>query len=263
MVPLSTLVGGARRAGSRVHDALQPLPRGRDHRLAGAGLQLRPGARRRSRRSPPRCCRPRWATPGTRCRTRRRRAGGAARSSRFAVLFVFLILAAQYESWSLPFSVLLGTPLAVFGAFLGLLAARASSNNVYAQIGLVMLIGLAAKNAILIVEFAKLELEQGKPLVEAALERRAPAPAPDPDDVVRVHPRLRAAGDRDGRRRGVAPAARHRGDHRHAGRDAARDLPRAGAVRGDRAPDRTRRRARARRRAVRDAGARPVAGGRE
>jgi len=94
-------------------------------------------------------------------------AGGAAVFV-LAVLMVFLILAAQYESWSLPFSVLLGTPLAVFGAFLGLLM-RGFELNVFGQIGLVMLIGLAAKNAILIVEFAKLELEQGKPLVEAAL----------------------------------------------------------------------------------------------
>jgi HAE1 family hydrophobic/amphiphilic exporter-1 len=83
-------------------------------------------------------------------------------------LFVFLILAALYESWSLPFSVLLGTPIAVCGAFAAL-AARQMVNNVFAQIGLVMLIGLAAKNAILIVEFARLEYEKGKPLVDAAL----------------------------------------------------------------------------------------------
>jgi HAE1 family hydrophobic/amphiphilic exporter-1 len=86
-----------------------------------------------------------------------------------SLLFVFLILAALYESWSLPFSVLLGTPIAVFGAFAGLWA-RGMENNVYAQIGLVMLIGLAAKNAILIVEFAKLSYERGMPLLEAALE---------------------------------------------------------------------------------------------
>jgi HAE1 family hydrophobic/amphiphilic exporter-1 len=87
----------------------------------------------------------------------------------FSLLCVFLILAAQYESWSLPFSVLLGTPIAIAGAF-GFLLLRGQENNVYAQIGLVMLIGLSAKNAILIVEFAKMEYEKGMPLLEATLE---------------------------------------------------------------------------------------------
>jgi HAE1 family hydrophobic/amphiphilic exporter-1 len=86
-----------------------------------------------------------------------------------SLVFVFLILAALYESWSLPFSVLLGVPIAVFGAYLALFS-RQMENNVFAQIGLVMLIGLSAKNAILIVEFARTRYEHGVPLLEAALE---------------------------------------------------------------------------------------------
>ena len=91
-----------------------------------------------------------------------------------ALVFVFLILAAQYESWSLPLSVMLGTPIAVFGAIGGLWIARLFSesyvNNVFAQIGLVMLIGMSAKNAILIVEFASQEMQAGKDAVQAAMD---------------------------------------------------------------------------------------------
>jgi len=91
-----------------------------------------------------------------------------------ALVFVFLILSAQYESWSLPLGVLLGTPIAVFGAMLGLwlsgLFLPGYENNVFAQIGLVMLIGMAAKNAILIVEFAKMKSEEGMDALSAALE---------------------------------------------------------------------------------------------
>ncbi len=92
----------------------------------------------------------------------------------FSLLFVFLILAAQYESWSLPFSILLGTPFAICGALVTVLLARqfdlAYENNVFAQIALVMLIGMAAKNAILIVEFANIKFNEGMSLFDAAVE---------------------------------------------------------------------------------------------
>jgi HAE1 family hydrophobic/amphiphilic exporter-1 len=101
-------------------------------------------------------------------------AGAGGQVFILALVFVFLILAAQYESWSLPLSVLLGTPIAVFGAMAGLwltgLFLPGYENNVFAQIGLVMLIGLAAKNAILIVEFAKMKTEQGLNAIDAATE---------------------------------------------------------------------------------------------
>lgn len=88
----------------------------------------------------------------------------------FSIVFVFLFLAALYESWSVPFSVLLAVPISAFGAIVALWTAPTITNNVYAQIGLITLIGLSAKNAILIVEFAKLRVDRGEPLLQSTIE---------------------------------------------------------------------------------------------
>jgi multidrug efflux pump len=85
------------------------------------------------------------------------------------VVFVFLVLSAQYESWTLPVSILLIVPMCILAAMIGVLIARLD-NNIFVQIGLVVLVGLAAKNAILIVEFAKQLEDEGKPRFEATVE---------------------------------------------------------------------------------------------
>jgi len=97
---------------------------------------------------------------------------GSSTTSIFALslIFVFLFLAALYESWAVPFAVLLAVPLAAFGAIVTLTFLPSLSDNVYAQIGLITLIGLSAKNAILIVEFARSRVESGKDIVVATLE---------------------------------------------------------------------------------------------
>jgi HAE1 family hydrophobic/amphiphilic exporter-1 len=88
----------------------------------------------------------------------------------FSIVFVFLFLAALYESWSVPFSVMLAVPVSAFGAIVALMTAPTITNNVYAQIGLITLIGLSAKNAILIVEFAKIRVDRGEELIKSTLE---------------------------------------------------------------------------------------------
>ena len=153
----------------------------------------------------------------------------------FSLLFVFLILAAQYESWALPFSVLIGTPIAVFGAFgtlylFKLVAPQASENDVFVQIGLVMLIGLSAKNAILIIEFAKEEYATGQEHHGRRAGRRQAAAAPDSHDGLRIHPRRGAADSLVGRGRACTHPPRPRGVRRDDGGKPDRHLSGSGLL---------------------------------
>ena len=114
------------------------------------------------------------------------------------MVFVFLVLAAQYESWSLPLSIILIVPMCLLASIAGIWLMK-MDNNIFTQIGLVVLIGLAAKNAILIVEFAKQRQDQGASLLRGHRGRLPLAIAPDPDDLLCVHPRRGALGARQGR----------------------------------------------------------------
>ena len=128
-----------------------------------------------------------------------------------SLLVVFLCLAALYESWSIPVAVLLVVPLGLVGAVFAVDAARALHNDVYFQVGLLTTMGLAAKNAILMVEFAERAENAGhERVIEAALKARADPPAADPDDQLRLHLRRAAAGglDRRGRAAAGSPSAR-------------------------------------------------------
>ena len=151
-----------------------------------------------------------------------------------AVILVYLVLAAQYESWFTPLAVILVVPAGLLGA-VAAVAARGMDNNVYTQIGIVLIIALASKNAILIVEFARDLREQRQEHPRRRCRGRPDAVPADPDDVVRVHPRRGAAGDRH-RRRCRRPAGTGHGRvRRHDRLDISGDLLRARVLR--RVPD--------------------------
>ena len=160
-------------------------------------------------------------------------AGTAALLFGLGTLVVYLTLSAQYESFVLPFIVLLAVPMALLGA-LGAQWLRGLQNDVYCQIGLVMLVGLASKNAILIVEFAEQLRERG--LLDRGRRGRGGAhpAAADPDDLVRLHPGRGAAGARQRRRPGGPALGGHDRVRRHDRLDAAEPVLHPGAVPGDR-----------------------------
>ena len=146
------------------------------------------------------------------------------------VVFVFLVLAAQFESLTLPLAVILIVPMCLIASITGVIL-RGQDNNILTQVGFIVLIGLAAKNAILIVEFAEQLEDAGPRPLRGGDRSRAPAAAADPDDVARLHPRRGAARLGDRRRRRVAPGARHGGVLRHDRRHAVRPDLHAGVLR--------------------------------
>ena len=146
-----------------------------------------------------------------------------------AVVFVFLVLAAQYESWGLPLAVILVVPMCLLCSIVGIGLARMEV-TIFTQIGFVVLVGLASKNAILIVEFAKQQQEQGRPRREATLEAARLRLAAHPDDILRLHLRRPAPGDRHRRRSRNAPLPGPGRLQRHARRDPVRHLSDTGLL---------------------------------
>ena len=152
-----------------------------------------------------------------------------------SVIFVFLTLAAQFESWSMPLAIILIVPMCLLSALFGV-ALHGQDINILTQIGFIVLIGLAAKNAILIVEFARQLEDKGRDTVTRGGRSLPAAPAADPDDVACLHARRRAALHRHGCRRGDAYRARHRRVLGHDRRDAVWPHLHAGVLRRDPPP---------------------------
>jgi hypothetical protein len=143
------------------------------------------------------------------------------RSTAIALLMVFLCLAALYESWAIPFSVMMDMPLGALGV-VAATSLRGMPNDIYFQIGLITIIGLSAKNAILVVEFAKERFDRGASLVDAALHAVRQRPAPDPHDFDCLRPRRAPARSQQWRRLREPERHRHRNRRRRRDHDHSR-----------------------------------------
>ena len=236
MVPLGTLVNvnqvKSDRGGPIVVTRYNLYTSASDHREHATGVQL--GRRHRvdqrdgSRRRLPLSMTGEW-TELMFVQIRAAERNPALYIFALAVVSVFLALAALYESWALPLAVILVVPMCLFCSVSGVRYTNRDV-NIFVQIGLVVLVGLACKNAILIVEYAKQKHQEGWSRHEATREACRLAAAADPDDLVRVHHRRDPAGRGRGGRGGDAPVAGDRRVQRHAGRDAVRHLPDAGLL---------------------------------
>ena len=263
--PAAARGGAGRRAGA--HAARRPAAAATRSTAAASWCRCRPS--RRHAGSPGRCRRcattatrrcaspatprpasaparrwPRWSGWPRSCRRASASSGPASRARNgcpartalilfgFSLLAVFLCLAALYESWSIPLAVLLVVPLGVLGVRARRRRCAACSNDVYFKVGLITIIGLSAKNAMLIIEFAKDLQAQGKSAGRGGAAGRAPALPADRDDLAGLHPGRAAAGHRQRRRLGQPARDRHRRDGRHDHRDAAGGALRAGVLRG-------------------------------
>ncbi len=232
MVPLGSLIQIEETFGPGCGRALQRLPFVGHQRRAGSGFSSGEAEAAMSKildETLPRGMRYEWTDLSY-----QQKASADTTTLVFAlcVVFVFLVLAAQYESVTLPLAIVLIVPIVLLAGVTGVLLSRGDA-NIFTQIGLVVLVGLASKNAILIVEFAKHLQDQGKDAVTAVLEAGPAATTPDSDDVDCVHRGCDLAGARDWRRCGDSQGDGRRGVRGDDRRDGVRVVPDAGVLRAD------------------------------